>query len=79
MSQDRPPIQLPLFDHATKKVNIVAKLLGICEQSVYRLIKRGVLRGYRHGRRGWWYIYTKSLIEYEQKLRREYPPDPPSE
>jgi hypothetical protein len=77
VSRDRQPVQLKLFEQETKDISTVSRILNVSDQTIRRLLRKGLLRGYRRHSRGWWQIYVRSLIEYEQKLRQEYPPEPP--
>lgn len=75
---DRPqrkPVQMSLFEQRTVGVPWVAKRLRCSRDTVVRLLESNVLRGYRLTPIGWWRVIEQSVLEYEQKLRREYAPE----
>ena len=72
MSLHRVPIQLLLFEQETVSVDWVAQRLKTSDMSVRRLLETGALRGYQRTPGGWWNIFLKSVIEYEERLRIQY-------
>jgi excisionase family DNA binding protein len=75
MSAARPirkPVQMSLFEQRTLSVSRVAERLGCSRDTVLRLIEEDVLKAYRLTLKGWYRVFEWSLLEYEQKLLREY-------
>lgn len=69
---ERKPVQMSLFEQPTVPVSWVMKRWNKGRDLVIRLLERGHLRGYKMSDNGWWNVLTKSVFEYEEKLRQKY-------
>jgi len=69
---NRKPQQLSLFQEKTVEVRWVAEYLNTSPQTVLRLLQQGHIHGFRLTPNGWWRIIHSSVVEYEEKLQREY-------
>lgn len=49
------------------RVREVADLLGVCPDTVKRMAKEGILRGFNSPPRGWWWITRRSLQALHDK------------
>ena len=56
------------------KLGEVARYLRVSNLTVKRLIKKGVLKGYKGDEKlGWWYVTEEDLQEYLDKLNPKLP------
>ncbi len=56
------------------KISDVAKYLRISTLTVRRMVRKGVLKGYKGDEKlGWWYVTEEDLQEYLDKLNPKLP------
>ena len=53
------------FPQKSVSVSETGYLLDCSNQMIYKLIKSGKLRGYRHSPRGHWKILVESIYDYQ--------------
>lgn len=73
---ERKPVQLSLFEQRTVPVSWVAKRWNTGRDTVTRLLHSGDLRGFRLTIKGWWRVIEKSVLDYEERLNKEYDSGP---
>ena len=47
-----------------------AKILDCGADTIYRLLESGAIRGYQWRPRGWWRIYSDSLVDFMERIQK---------
>jgi excisionase family DNA binding protein len=62
---------LPLPRPRGISVPRAAKMLGVSDDTVHRLIEDGSIKAFRYRKRGWWSVSFDSLVEYMNGLQEQ--------